>query len=154
MNAAIERNVYLESELDEKEALKSAVQRLKDETKDLRSELKILAPDNDKAALKDSNKKVEECPSSVSSPSTPDSTSSTAQSPLAPSARISALNIVGDLLRKVGALELKLVSCRNMVKEEGKNGATTLSATNHKSAPIGLNRMPRVSSTPTVKDSS
>lgn len=32
--------------------------------------------------------------------------------PLTPSARISALNIVGDLLRKVGALELKLVSCR------------------------------------------
>ena len=31
--------------------------------------------------------------------------------------RISALGIVGDLLRKVGALELKLVSCRNIVKE-------------------------------------
>ena len=30
--------------------------------------------------------------------------------------RISALGIVGDLLRKVGALELKLVSCRNIVK--------------------------------------
>merc|ERR1711974_188260 len=40
--------------------------------------------------------------------------------PLTPSARISALGIVGDLLRKVGALELKLVSCRNIVKENGK----------------------------------
>jgi hypothetical protein len=36
---------------------------------------------------------------------------------LTPSARLSALNIVGDLLRKVGALELKLSSCRNIVKE-------------------------------------
>ena len=60
MNAAIERNVFLESELDEKvdcenkqdrlfniflqENLKMAVQRLKDETRDLRSELKVLNP--------------------------------------------------------------------------------------------------------------
>jgi len=42
---------------------------------------------------------------------------------LTPSARISALGIVGDLLRKVGALELKLVSCRNIVKENGKENA-------------------------------
>ena len=44
MNAAIERNAFLESELDEKETLKMAVQRLKDETRDLRSELKVLNP--------------------------------------------------------------------------------------------------------------
>ena len=37
--------------------------------------------------------------------------------PLTPSARQSALHIVGDLLKKVGALELKLSSCRNIVKE-------------------------------------
>merc|ERR1711915_1059540 len=42
--------------------------------------------------------------------------------PLTPSARISALGIVGDLLKKVGALELKLVSCRNIVKENGEKG--------------------------------
>jgi hypothetical protein len=36
---------------------------------------------------------------------------------LTPSARMSALNIVGDLLKKVGALEMKLSSCRNIVKE-------------------------------------
>ena len=41
------------------------------------------------------------------------------QPALTPSARLSALNIVGDLLRKVGALELKLSSCRNIVKENG-----------------------------------
>ena len=46
------------------------------------------------------------------------------QPPLTPSARLSALNIVGDLLRKVGALELKLSSCRNIVKENGSPQAT------------------------------
>ena len=45
------------------------------------------------------------------------SSSSSSGRPLTPSARISALNIVGDLLRKVGALELKLSSCRSIVKE-------------------------------------
>ena len=46
------------------------------------------------------------------------------QPPLTPSARLSALNIVGDLLRKVGALELKLSSCRNIVKENGNPQST------------------------------
>jgi len=70
MNAAIERNAFLESELDEKDNLKAAVQRLKDETRDLRSELKVLnpqlleeEPDNDKNVAMngslDSNKIVE-----------------------------------------------------------------------------------------------
>lgn len=191
LNAAIERNAFLESELDEKESLKAAVQRMKDETKDLKSELRVLAPrhpnlsslesssleipDNDKQALEannnnnqrvlnhqlqnnhhhsgqrrssglmtaDSNKLAEDCEtksesgSAVESESTPSkrrngSTSdherpsnglSTGQQALTPSARISALNIVGDLLRKVGALELKLVSCRNIVKE---NASTSI----------------------------
>ena len=43
MNAMIERNAFLESELDEKESLKAAVQRLKDETRDLKSELRVVA---------------------------------------------------------------------------------------------------------------
>ncbi|OXB81826.1 UNVERIFIED_CONTAM: hypothetical protein H355_015023 [Colinus virginianus] len=41
--------------------------------------------------------------------------------PLTPAARISALNIVGDLLRKVGALESKLASCRNFVYDQSPN---------------------------------
>ncbi len=44
LNEALERNAFLESELDEKETLKAAVQRMKDETKDLKSELRVLAP--------------------------------------------------------------------------------------------------------------
>ena len=44
LNVAIERNAFLESELDEKENLRGVVQRLKDETRDLRQELKVLNP--------------------------------------------------------------------------------------------------------------
>ena len=63
--------------------------------------------------------------------------------------RISALGIVGDLLRKVGALELKLVSCRNIVKENGKEndrpGDKFSSLDRSK-------RMPRGASSPAVKN--
>ncbi|XP_041812861.1 nuclear distribution protein nudE homolog 1-A-like isoform X1 [Chelmon rostratus] len=41
--------------------------------------------------------------------------------PLTTSARISALNIVGELLRKVGNLESKLASCREYVNEQTGN---------------------------------
>ncbi|KAF7640967.1 hypothetical protein LDENG_00002600 [Lucifuga dentata] len=40
---------------------------------------------------------------------------------LTTSARISALNIVGELLRKVGNLESKLASCREYVHEQTVN---------------------------------
>jgi len=162
MNAAIERNAFLESELDEKETLKMAVQRLKDETRDLRSELKVLnpqvsddeEPDNDKqmerGAVEDSNRKVSDTPPKLSNGfSTTHHNGSTP--PLTPSARISALGIVGDLLRKVGALELKLVSCRNIVKENGKehgekNGFSSLNGVDRSK------RIPRGASSPAVKN--
>lgn len=183
MNAAIERNAFLESELDEKEALKMSVQRLKDETRDLRSELKVLnpqieeeEPDNDKKVglqlSLDSNKlsldsnKISESTEGTKllngeTPSTPPKLSNgfgpgpgqgpyNGTAPLTPSARISALGIVGDLLRKVGALELKLVSCRNIVKENGKdmgekNGFSGVSTVDRS------HKIPRGSSSPAVK---
>lgn len=40
LNSALERNVLLENELDGKEMMREAIQRLKDEARDLRSELK------------------------------------------------------------------------------------------------------------------
>eukprot|EP00095_Tigriopus_kingsejongensis_P010217 maker-scaffold78_size404448-snap-gene-3.27 protein:Tk10217 transcript:maker-scaffold78_size404448-snap-gene-3.27-mRNA-1 annotation:"nuclear distribution protein nude-like 1" len=143
LNVAIERNAFLESELDEKESLKAAVQRMKDETKDLKSELRVLAPrhpnlssldlpDNDKPVvglhgpLADSNKYAADCETKAESASHPPPGQTQA---LTPSARISALNIVGDLLRKVGALELKLVSCRNRVRENATASATASSST-------------------------
>uniref|UniRef100_T1JIJ9 NUDE domain-containing protein n=1 Tax=Strigamia maritima TaxID=126957 RepID=T1JIJ9_STRMM len=56
-----------------------------------------------------------------------------ANSPLTPSARISALNIVGDLLRKVGALESKLASCKNFVKDtpRSRRAHRGISASSH-----------------------
>ncbi|KAL7979343.1 hypothetical protein Chor_015367 [Crotalus horridus] len=80
LNQAIERNAFLESELDEKESLLESVQRLKDEARGFEN--------------------------------------GSSGTPLTPAARISALNIVGDLLRKVGALESKLASCRNFVYDQ------------------------------------
>merc|ERR1712156_560799 len=79
MNSAIERNAFLESELDEKEALKAAVQRMKDETRDLRSELKVLTtktaeplmtPDNDRNLMK---LKLERNNNAINGKSSPDS---------------------------------------------------------------------------------
>lgn len=172
-NAAIERNAFLESELDEKENLKAAVQRMKDETRDLRSELKVLTslgsgpgsgppvkpgspPDNDKSSMQlklernnnsfnksspDSNKHAAEVSNGEKDVLMDTPPSSSKSSPrhnqtLTPSARMSALNIVGDLLRKVGALELKLSSCRNMVKENGgPASATTPTSTTPLGAP-------------------
>lgn len=131
LNQAIERNAFLENELDEKEALSTTVQRLKDEARDLKYELQVRSrqslilaePDNDKICDKppspvDSNKLTSEIPTQtgLGSPLRV-SHSTSVGTPLTPSARISALNIVGDLLRKVGALESKLASCRNYVKE-------------------------------------
>jgi len=168
MNAAIERNAFLESELDEKESLKMSVQRLKDETRDLRSELKVLnpqfeeEPDNDKNVgllmNLDSNKRVESSEGKTvnGEVGTPQKLSNgfshhNGTPPLTPSARISALGIVGDLLRKVGALELKLVSCRNIVKENGKengekNGFSSLNNIDRSK------KLPRGASSPAVKN--
>lgn len=150
LNQALERNAFLESELDEKETLREMVQRLKDESRDLRQELVIRErhgdtddqePDNERSAV-DSNKRLEE--SVETGPRPPGSgpppltappaakvvpvggeqpatnghvVSSPDGGPMTPSSRISALNIVGDLLRKVGALESKLASCKSYVKD-------------------------------------
>ncbi|KAL3986589.1 hypothetical protein ACER0C_013704 [Sarotherodon galilaeus] len=170
MNQVIERNAFLESELDEKENLLESVQRLKDEARDLRQELAVqqkqqvqerkpslssAAKDPSSSAssfsaglptppLTPSDKRTEDKPASSSSnqplpsavtPSRPPASTepfSTPQppvsrgeslsgTPLTTSARISALNIVGELLRKVGSLESRLASCREYVQEQTVN---------------------------------
>lgn len=147
MNQSIERNAFLESELDEKDVLMETIQRLKDEARDLRQEVDIRS----KKRTDDVKPKTEavvqtiptpmeelihgststtpaisETPTTPTSsraglpgslPSTPGGSFTGSGTPLSPSARISALNIVGDLLNKVGALEHKLSLCRNFVKE-------------------------------------
>lgn len=182
LNLAIERNAFLESELDEKEDLKVTVQRLKDEARDLRQELSIKdpsEPDNDKALMHhhhstspqklhlkpspkldvalpaspageagvDSNKLVSNGTQLTDSvPATPvvispplhnnnnnnnSSNMSNGSVPMTPSARISALNIVGDLLRKVGALESRLASCRTTLVKDNQRPLGLPAPSNH-----------------------
>lgn len=120
MNAAIERNAFLESELDEKDNLAMAVYRLKEEAKELRSELLVLNPqvendlgtgqlhrtnEDDVVQVVNNINKMD----IVETPVKPKDKDVTSDAhPLStPSARISALSIVGNCLRKIGALELK-----------------------------------------------
>ncbi|XP_029945460.1 nuclear distribution protein nudE homolog 1-A-like [Salarias fasciatus] len=159
MNQVIERNAFLESELDEKENLLESVQRLKDEARDLRQELAVQqkqqsqdrkpsfssAVRDPSSALASSSsssvlptppltppdRRTQDTPSSLSSrPQPPTEEALSANQPpsnrgdaapappLTTSARISALNIVGELLRKVGNLESKLASCRDYVHQQ------------------------------------
>ncbi|XP_038619510.1 nuclear distribution protein nudE homolog 1 [Tachyglossus aculeatus] len=143
LNQAIERNAFLESELDEKENLLESVQRLKDEARDLRQELAVQqkqekprTPVHTSQGAERTDTAVQATMSVSSTPvgnrgpgasiNTPASLrrgldESCSGTPLTPAARISALNIVGDLLRKVGALESKLASCRNFVYDQSPN---------------------------------
>ncbi|RVE70007.1 hypothetical protein OJAV_G00083560 [Oryzias javanicus] len=146
MNQVIERNAFLESELDEKENLLESVQRLKDEARDLRQELAVqqkqvqdrkpslsgslkdppptppLTPPDRRAEDRTASSKPPR-PAASEDFSTPPPPSASrgdglSATPLTTSARISALNIVGELLRKVGSLESKLASCREFVQEQ------------------------------------
>ncbi|XP_056285223.1 nuclear distribution protein nudE-like 1-A [Pseudoliparis swirei] len=148
MNQTIERNAFLESELDEKESLLESVQRSKDEARDLRQELAVRERQSDVTRMSAPTSPTQEneekmdtaVQSSLSLPATPLSQSLdnafanptvlsngfSSNSPLTPSARISALNIVSDLLRKVGALESKLAACRNFAKDQKARKAFAL----------------------------
>uniref|UniRef100_A0A8C5WT31 NudE neurodevelopment protein 1 n=1 Tax=Laticauda laticaudata TaxID=8630 RepID=A0A8C5WT31_LATLA len=124
LNEAIERNAFLESELDEKESLLESVQRLKDEARDLRQELAVQQKqEKPKASVEGSlegrrtDTAMQAASSRPSAPVLPQGLSfgfrtpgafrrgfenGSGAAPLTPAARISALNIVGDLLQKVG----------------------------------------------------
>ncbi|XP_034935619.1 nuclear distribution protein nudE-like 1-B [Chelonus insularis] len=147
-HSAIEKNALLESELDEKENLKVLVQRLMDENRDLKQEIKHLKrhmTDNEKSSDKirnvvDSNKLQVELESTtpVITPLSPQNISTHPTSPpfkltngvinnnnnnnmnmpMSPSAKIQAMNLIGDLMRKVGAVEKKLNTCRNASRED------------------------------------
>ncbi|XP_072549877.1 nuclear distribution protein nudE homolog 1 [Salminus brasiliensis] len=155
MNHVIERNAFLESELDEKENLLESVQRLKDEARDLRQELAVKQKQERKPSLSVSvdGEKAEMTPtrtpaaSLLTTPPRPPGSASTFNTPpssysriegltgtpLTTSARISALNIVGELLRKVGNLESKLASCRELHVQD-RTPSRSLIAQNAQSA--------------------
>lgn len=174
LNSAIERNAFLENELEEKEELMITVQRLKDEGRDLKADLALNSKQRHQS-LSESKSKITETEhnphishqandtpdgnKSNREPATPKKQIDTIEhntpkthhdsfeleknrtnsllsansttpmgrgnpNSMTPSSRISALNIVSDLLRKVGALESKLASCRNFVQDHPRNGKT------------------------------
>ncbi|KAK7913564.1 hypothetical protein WMY93_013775 [Mugilogobius chulae] len=146
MNQVIERNAFLESELDEKENLLESVQRLKDEARDLRQELAVRQVERRPSSSlgRDTDRDLQ-CPSAInpSLPATPAKPINSFDTPpassirrgdgltgtpLTTSARISALNIVGELLRKVGNLESKLASCRDFVYDTSISRPALLAA--------------------------
>merc|ERR1712130_389934 len=150
----MERNAMLETDVYEKANLHELVQRLRDEKRDLKSEIevreKLTKRETAKEAIKEdaaprdleSRLDVDGGNGAVSTRRTPTlvtsstthptahsiSTSTATTSSSSPSmssihstsssqSRLSALSIVGDLLRKVGALETKLASCRTFVRD-------------------------------------
>lgn len=131
LDEALERNAYLESELDEKESSLVSVQRLKDEVRELKQEL--AARERQEVTRKqtlDSEKRDSAVQVSLSLPATPvakgmensfPSPKATpnhfGMSPLTPPASTSALNMGKDLLWKVvGAFVSKLTACRNFAE--------------------------------------
>lgn len=126
MNHVIERNAFLESELDEKESLLESVQRLKDEARDLRQELAVQQKQDRKPSLsamptppltpldrrmEDVVREEDRTEDNTQTQATGETNAATPAAsraasgsgiPLTTSMRISALNIVGELLRKVG----------------------------------------------------
>lgn len=153
LNQAFERNAILENELDEKQRMVEMCQRLKDEVRDLHSELSRQNRKSSQTTPQQGTPPTEPVAEEpmVTSSSTPHaqpSTTSIETSPLirasttprgtplhttfsgtqnfTPSTRISALNMVGDLLRKVGALESRLASCRtHLSAKDGRHIRTT-----------------------------
>ncbi|XP_075230448.1 nuclear distribution protein nudE-like 1-B isoform X2 [Lycorma delicatula] len=148
LNSSIERNVLLESELDEKESLKVMVQRLKDEARDLKQEIQIREKDrcaeveNKSTGSRKSSLKIID--SNKMSSGTPTPPLKTQNIGMSPATRISAMNIVGDLLRKVGALESKLASCRNA------NRDTITTSDTPRDSYRGGRRLNRGTSTPSI----
>ena len=185
LNHQIEKNVLLENELGEKEQLEEIIQRLKDETRDLKQELLVqqqplssnlnnltsydvvgkdeleqpnkkknsnehqqaqlksstsshLRPstlysfansDSKQTQIQNHNKSAKLIDSQLNSNQSTNNTNnlSSSCSLLSPSTRISLLNIVSDLLRKVGALESRLnqTSCKTNI------GQTNSQLNNH-----------------------
>lgn len=133
LNQEIERNVLLENEISEKKELECVVQRLKEEARDLRHELiakrnsssdpgkqrqssaSSLEPtsngSSDRITSPNASQASNDQPPDKSAPpsASPEQAATRPAMVMSPSSRITALNIVSDLLGKVRALESKLV---------------------------------------------
>jgi len=207
LNVALERNAFLESELEEKDHLQATIQRLKDESKDLRLEMSIKGhpghpsptghlntsshqnlpghqnpsthsglsppsnlPPQPKPSAQNLSQKHTSSPPSASSALPSDnatndnatsdnatSDSSTAlqrlslntsakqqqqqrpqQLGLTPNSRMVAMSLVGDLLQKVNALEARLATYRNHVRDKEANPGSGRASVSSPTRPGGL----------------
>jgi chromosome segregation ATPase len=136
---AIERNAILESEIDEKEGLKEKLQRLADETRDLKQELQVKekCQENERpvngyrsASIVDSNRLKE-----IETQTTPVKNQIPYQAPITPASRVMALNIVSDLIRKVGGLERRLEKSRFDYRDIGSNDLRSRHSAKNSPAP-------------------
>ena len=140
INDALERNAMLESELDEKGELAETVQRLRDESRDLRQELAVrqkkeynfisspLASSNEQQtehAVPNHNSSIKNLNDSQTASASNEMTNNennqqqqTPQISLKASTRHMALSYVGDVLRKITSMESKLLASRNFVIKE------------------------------------
>ncbi|XP_008197509.2 nuclear distribution protein nudE-like 1-B isoform X1 [Tribolium castaneum] len=136
----IERNAILESEIDEKEGLKEKLQRLADETRDLKQELlvKEKSLDNERplngfrsVPIVDSNRLKE-----IETQTTPVKKDQISyQASITPASRVMALNVVSDLIRKVGGLERRLEKSRYDYRDIGSNDLRSRHSTKNSPAP-------------------
>ncbi|XP_050561062.1 nuclear distribution protein nudE-like 1 isoform X1 [Spodoptera frugiperda] len=125
LNQAYERNAVLESEVDEVETLRIRLQRATDEARDLKQELKVMEKVPKPKKGDDSTLDSSLVNGHISNPTRTQveiETQTSLMSPqkreingngMTPSSRVTAINIVGDLLRKVG---LERFLCRECGK--------------------------------------
>ncbi|CAH8643561.1 unnamed protein product [Heterobilharzia americana] len=113
LNQSIERNAFLENELDEKEDLVVTVQRLKDETRDLHQELAIARRQVESIPTQEMNSGSNPRPKKTTSRSAKDSEVQTDISYLRDSviplpARLCAKKLVNNVLQTIEKVELNL----------------------------------------------
>ncbi|KRY60869.1 Nuclear distribution protein nudE-like 1-B, partial [Trichinella britovi] len=108
LNEAIERNALLESELDEKDALRAHIQRLKEETRDLKQELDVKGRIEQTAYVKNSRMSESHIPNgdvkrvSLRKPLERSTSTGEVNRCSATTSRLTAFTILTDLWRRAG----------------------------------------------------
>ncbi|KAL1488901.1 hypothetical protein ABEB36_014690 [Hypothenemus hampei] len=111
LNTALEQNALLADEVDEKEGLQEKLKRAADEARDLKQELEIRekksAPDNERFMNGFKSSTIDNRLKETETQTMPGKRDFH-QPSLTPASRVMAINIVSDLIRKVGSLERRL----------------------------------------------
>ncbi|KRZ28464.1 Nuclear distribution protein nudE-like 1-B, partial [Trichinella pseudospiralis] len=111
LNEAIERNALLESELDEKDALRAHIQRLKEETRDLKQELDVKGRIEQTAYVKNSRMSESHISNgdvkrvSLRKPLERSTSTGEVNRCSATTSRLTAFTILTDLWRRAGVRE-------------------------------------------------